>query len=271
MTRINMRPTNAKNAIRCQLTHSYVKQRNRSITPSPRSGLPMEDRLMTARQLASYLNVSERTVLNLVQEGALPGVKVGNQWRFRKAMIDTWLDDQMLGLTPRVVEPTPHPAPRKMLALRSCFEPSHVLADLVATTKTGVISELAAFAAGLGLVRDDTWFVGALIKRENVMPSAIGQGLAFPHTLRRHPEQITRPFMVVGRSRAGVDFDALDGQPTHLFFVLGLRYEELHLPWLARQVQMLANAELVDTLLHAPDAPTIYQALLSAEAPIAGL
>ena len=61
----------------------------------------MEDRLMTARQLAAYLNVNDRTVLKLVQDGVLPGVKVGNQWRFRKAMIDTWLDDQMLGVMPR--------------------------------------------------------------------------------------------------------------------------------------------------------------------------
>src|SRR5690554_4647656 len=228
----------------------------------------MEDRLMTIKQLATYLSVNERTVLNLVQEGALPGVKVGNQWRFRKAMIDTWLDDQMLGLTPRVVEPTHHPAPRQMLPLESCFEPSHVCADLQATTKIGVISELASFAASLGLVRDDTWFLGALIQRENVMPSAVGQGLAFPHTLRRHPEQITRPFMILGRSQAGVDFDALDGQPTHLFFVLGLRYEELHLPWLSRLVQMLASPQLVDTLLNAPDATAIHDALLSAQPPL---
>jgi excisionase family DNA binding protein len=50
----------------------------------------MDDRLMTIKQLATYLSVNERTVLKLVQDGAIPGVKVGNQWRFRKAMIDTW-------------------------------------------------------------------------------------------------------------------------------------------------------------------------------------
>ena len=64
----------------------------------------MEDRLMTIKQLAGYLNLNERTVLRLVTDGALPGMKLGNQWRFRKAMIDTWLDDQMLGVTPRLVD-----------------------------------------------------------------------------------------------------------------------------------------------------------------------
>lgn len=225
----------------------------------------MEDRLMTIKQLATYLNVNERTVLKLVQEGMLPGVKVGNQWRFRKAMIDTWLDDQLLGITPRYVEPPRSEAPRRMLTLASCFETSHIVPQLTSGTKTSVVVELAAHAQKLGLVRDDTWFVGALIQRENVMPSAIGNGLAFLHTLRRHPEQVAKPFMVLGRSRLGVDFDALDGKPTHLFFVLGLKYDELHLPWMSKLVQMLGQPKVVPSLLEARDATAIYERLVDAE------
>lgn len=220
---------------------------------------------MTIKQLATYLKVNERTVLKLVQDGSIPGVKVGNQWRFRKAMIDTWLDDQMLGITPRYVEPARGESPRRMLALESCFEPTHILPELAGRTKPAVIVELAGHAQKLGLVRDETWFVGALIKRENVMPSAIGNGLAFIHTLRRHPDQVSKPFMVLGRSREGVDFDALDGKPTHLFFVLGLRYDELHLPWLAKLVQMLAQPGTVPALMEASDASTLYALLADAE------
>ncbi len=226
----------------------------------------MEDRLMTIKQLAEYLNVNDRTVLKLVSDGSLPGVKVGNQWRFRKAMVDTWLDDQMLGVTPRYVEaPRLNGSPRRMLELSSCFQPDHIIADLAATTRNTVIEELAGLAAKLGLVRDKTWFVGALIERENVMPSAVGHGIAFLHTLRRNPEQVVRPFMVLGRSRAGLDFDALDGLPTHLFFVLGLKFEELHLPWLDKLAHMFANEDAVQSLLDAPDADAIFQAVAEAE------
>jgi len=148
-------------------------------------------------------------------------MKIGNQWRFRKAMIDTWLDDQMLGVTPRLIdEPQPVVSPRAMLELASCFEMSHILPEMTATSKNGAIEELAGLTASLGLVRDKTWFIGALIERENIMPSATGNGVAFLHTVRRNPQQVVRPFMVLGRSKEGVDFDALDGKPTHLFFVL---------------------------------------------------
>jgi excisionase family DNA binding protein len=224
------------------------------------------DRLMTVRQLAAYLNLNERTVLKLVSEGGLPGVKIGNQWRFRKAMLDAWLDDQMLGVTPRSVEVSADaPAARRMLNLASCFQPSHIIPDLEATTKTAVIEELATLASRLNLVRDKTWFVGALIERENIMPSAVGNGLAFLHTLNRHPEHVVKPFMILGRSRGGVDFDALDGQPTHLFFVLGLKYHELHLPWLAKLPQMCSRPETLRILMAAATAAEIFAALADAE------
>jgi excisionase family DNA binding protein len=224
------------------------------------------DQLMTVRQVASYLNVNERTILRLVGEGSLPGVRIGNLWRFRKAMLDAWLDDQALGVIPRTPEVSVDSrVPRRLLSLASCFQPRHVILDLESDSKTGVIEELANLAARLGLIRDKTWFVGALIERENVMPSATGNGVAFLHTLQRHPEQILRPFMVLGRSVQGVDFDSLDGAPTHLFFVLGLRFHELYLPWLAKLPQMCAQPETVKILMTATTADQIFHALSDAE------
>ena len=221
---------------------------------------------MTIKLLAGYLNLNERTVLRLVSDGALPGVKVGNQWRFRKAMIDAWLDDQMLGVTPRMIdEPKPVVSRRAMLELASCFEISHILPDMKAKTKNEAVEELAGLAADLGLVRDKTWFIGALIERENVMPSATGRGVAFLHTVKRHPQQVVRPFMVLGRSKRGVDFDALDGQPTHLFFVLGLKINELHLPWLAKLSSMFATRQAVDPVLAARNSKAIYDVIAASE------
>jgi mannitol/fructose-specific phosphotransferase system IIA component (Ntr-type) len=93
----------------------------------------------------------------------------------------------------------------------------------------------------------------------------MGNGIAFLHTLRRNPEQVARPFMVLGRSRDGVDFDALDGGLTHLFFVLGLKFDELYLPWLHKLSQMFAYEDTVMAILRAPDAATIFQAVAEAE------
>jgi mannitol/fructose-specific phosphotransferase system IIA component (Ntr-type) len=181
-------------------------------------------------------------------------------------MIDTWLDDQALGVTPRYLDvPQRISQPQRMLELANCFQPDHIIPELEGRTRNSVIEELAGLAARLGLIRDKTWFVGALIQRENVMPSAMGNGVAFLHTLRRNPEQVVKPFMVLGRSHQGVDFDALDGGLTHLIFALGLKYEELYLPWLHKLAQMFAFQGAVIAIMDAPNGRAAFDAVAAAE------
>jgi excisionase family DNA binding protein len=48
----------------------------------------------TVRQVAEYLSVNERTVYRMAERGDLPGFKVGDTWRFRRADIDAWIEQQ---------------------------------------------------------------------------------------------------------------------------------------------------------------------------------
>jgi len=50
--------------------------------------------ILTIREVADYLKVTERTLYRLVQDGKLPAFKVGNSWRFRRADIDAWIGVQ---------------------------------------------------------------------------------------------------------------------------------------------------------------------------------
>ena len=51
-----------------------------------------QDEILTISDLASYLKVTEKTLYSLAQKGDLPGFKVGGQWRFRRAAIDSWIE-----------------------------------------------------------------------------------------------------------------------------------------------------------------------------------
>ena len=51
-----------------------------------------QDEILTISDVASYLKVAEKTLYGLAQKGDLPGFKVGGQWRFRRAAIDSWID-----------------------------------------------------------------------------------------------------------------------------------------------------------------------------------
>ena len=52
------------------------------------------DRLMTLREVAGFLRVSTQTVYKMAKEGTIPGVKVGNQWRFERSRVSKWLSGE---------------------------------------------------------------------------------------------------------------------------------------------------------------------------------
>ncbi|MBU4562021.1 helix-turn-helix domain-containing protein [bacterium] len=54
----------------------------------------MADEIMTVKQLAEYLKLNFQTVYKKVQNGEIPGSKIGRGWRFQKAIIDRWLTEE---------------------------------------------------------------------------------------------------------------------------------------------------------------------------------
>ena len=88
-----------------------------------------------------------------------------------------------------------------------------------ATTKEGVIREMAQSLVDSGRIsaNDMDGIVKAIMKREDLGSTGIGRGVAVPHT--KHPS-VSRLVGTVAVSPEGIDFDSLDGEPVHLFFLL---------------------------------------------------
>lgn len=88
-----------------------------------------------------------------------------------------------------------------------------------ATTKEGVIREMAQSLVDAGRIAtgDMEGIVKAIMKREDLGSTGIGRGVAVPHT--KHPS-VNRLVGTVAVSPEGINFDSLDGEPVHLFFLL---------------------------------------------------
>jgi excisionase family DNA binding protein len=56
----------------------------------------MQTNILTVSELAEYLKLSRAKVYQMAQRGELPGTKLGTHWRFRKDLIDRWLEEQMI-------------------------------------------------------------------------------------------------------------------------------------------------------------------------------
>jgi excisionase family DNA binding protein len=60
-----------------------------------RDGIEHNDQIMTLREVAQYLGLHVMTVYKLTREGRVPGAKIGGQWRFKRNVLDDWLEHQM--------------------------------------------------------------------------------------------------------------------------------------------------------------------------------
>jgi excisionase family DNA binding protein len=210
-----------------------------------------DDQLLSVQQLAIYLHLDESTVGRLVASGKLPGLQIDRQWRFKKAAIDEWIEEQLVGEDESFAD-----IPDGMkLPLEDLLPDQAIIPTLRSKTSLGVIEELAARAYTNNWLTDKPWFVGAVVERESLSSTAMEGGVAFLHTRAKDKGKINRPFMVVGRSWEGIAFDAPDGNPTYVFFLLGLKYDRLHLPILGRLARALRIPATIAKLrsLSSPD------------------
>lgn len=88
---------------------------------------------------------------------------------------------------------------------------------LNAATKEDALKELVDILAQVEDIGDPKGILKALIERENLGSTGIGQGIAIPHG---KTDRVTRLVAVLGISKPGVNFDALDGEPVYIFFLL---------------------------------------------------
>ena len=60
-----------------------------------RNGVRSQEQIMTLREVAQYLGLHVMTVYKLTREGRVPAAKIGGQWRFKRDVLDDWLETQM--------------------------------------------------------------------------------------------------------------------------------------------------------------------------------
>ena len=140
-----------------------------------------------------------------------------------------------------------------------------VEANLGASQKPGVIRELVGLFLRIEPDLDPNEMVDILTRREKLQSTGIGNGIAIPHG---RTGSVDRIIAVAGRSVPGVDFESLDGEPTHLFFALLVPETEQgsHLKCLARLSRLLKEDSTRHALLSASDGDMMYQIIAAHDA-----
>ncbi|MFH1190195.1 MAG: PTS sugar transporter subunit IIA [Candidatus Omnitrophota bacterium] len=131
-------------------------------------------------------------------------------------------------------------------------------ADLKATDKEGVIRELVDSLAKAENIKNKEELVKALMTRESLGSTGIGQGIGIPHAKTQSVKNLVAAF---GLSHKGVGFDSLDGELVYIFFLLIAPEESAgpHLKALARISRMLKDKYFRELLKKSKDEKDILR------------
>jgi PTS system nitrogen regulatory IIA component len=140
-----------------------------------------------------------------------------------------------------------------------------IIADLEATTKAGTLAELATHMASLNPRVNAAELRRVLEERELLASTAIGDGIAIPHGKL---DSIGELSGVLARSVPGIEFESIDGRPTHLIFMLVAPVSStgVHLKALARLSRLFRDADFRRRLLAASGREDMYQVISEEDA-----
>ena len=151
------------------------------------------------------------------------------------------------------------------MRIKDILSPESMIMDLQATTKEEAINEMADLEVATGIVNNKEKFVESIWAREKESTTGIGGGIAMPHARN---EYINKARVLFAKSEKGVDYDSLDQQPVHLFFMITAPAgaDNTHLQALAKLSSLLINPDLVEKLKAAKTADEVIDLFSQAEA-----
>ncbi|MBD3335116.1 MAG: hypothetical protein GF355_06335 [Candidatus Eisenbacteria bacterium] len=159
-----------------------------------------------------------------------------------------------------------HPSPAALflledttMTLSELLVPEGVALDVSVRTKEDAIQTAVDLLAGAGIVAQKGQVVRALVERERIMSTGIGNGIAIPHS---QSSAVQRLALGILRPRDGIDFEALDGKPVRLILtIVGPEERGGFIRVLARVSRLLQDGSLQKKLLKARSPEDVISAI----------
>ncbi len=215
----------------------------------------MAKKYLSKAEAAKKLKVSENVIQEMINTNVFESKIVGKNVKVDEDSLNEWLEnlsdheEKMLALK------------RVICHFEEYMRPENIFLDFQAENKYDAIRVLSEKAKDLKLVRDARWLYEVVVAREELISTAIGNGVALLHPRHLHPSKIKMPSILFGRCNEGVDFDAPDNKPVNIFFMLLLHNDKQHLFSLSYISKLIMNPDNLASFSSATDAEEIHKAL----------
>lgn len=187
---------------------------------------------LTVRDVATLLNVSERTIYRWIKEKTIPAYRISEQYRFHRAELLEWATSRRIGVSAEIFRDADDASVR-MPSLTEALLAGGIVYRLVGTDKESVLGA-AVEAMHLPDEVDREQLLRVLVAREALASTGIGDGIAIPHVRNPIVLHVPRATITLCFLEKPVDFGALDGQPVHCLFTMVSPTVRAHLHLLSR-------------------------------------
>jgi PTS system nitrogen regulatory IIA component len=163
------------------------------------------------------------------------------------------LDDGELAQVEQVLERASHPDQQQSVSISAKLPVDAIDLQLPARTRSKVIPAMVNLAAKTHLVWDPPALADAVRTREEMLPTALDNGVALLHPRRPMPAILGEPLIALGRVNGGLPFGGAGGVLTDIFFLICSTDDTRHLRVLARLARLLADGTLLTEIRNATD------------------
>jgi len=201
----------------------------------------MPYRSMSLEDFAEHVGMDVRQVRRLADRGSLPAQKVGGQWRFNRAEVTEWLQQEMPSFDERrlITLEQAMGGEASGMTVTELIGLEGIDVALVANTRASVLRELVNLADRTGRLYDAKGLLQAVQERESMCSTALPHGVAIPHPRQPMPYVSSEPIICVARLTRGLGFGSPYRDLTQLFFLICCHDDRHHLRVLARLVRLL--------------------------------
>ena len=214
----------------------------------------MTDDILTIEEVAKYLRVSDRTVYDWAQKGEIPAGKIGTVWRFKKSEVENWVNAKLSSSSLSQND--------SEIQIKNILSPDRIV-FINHSTKHDAIVQLSQVLATAPQIKNAPELTAEILKREELMSTAIGKGIAIPHV---RLSSVTDLVMAVGVCKKPIaDYQTIDDQSVDLLFMIAAAYNQhsLYLKTISHFCGKLKQEGLHENIINAKDAQEVFSLLMA--------
>lgn len=199
---------------------------------------------LDVKAVASFLDVSEKTIYRWASQGKIPVYRVNEQYRFNRAELLEWATREGMNVSPDLLR---EPEDVIVPSLEESLRAGGINYRVEGRDKSEVLLALVQMLP-LPEEVDREFLYRVLLVRESMGSTGIGKGVAIPHVRNPIVLHIPRPIVNLSFLEHPIDFQAIDGQPVHALFMIVSPTTKAHLSLLAKLMFGLRSPEFADLI-----------------------